>query len=255
MEYQNITLEQKDYISILTLNHPPINSINIGMRVELDHALNELESKKDIRVLIITGAGEKSFSAGMDLSDVGNINNGPHAIDIFNKIDRFQKPIIAAMNGYAFGGGCELALSCHFRFMVDIPKAKIGLPEMTIGILPGWGGIHRMTRLVGRSKALDLIFFSKQLTPHEAIKIGLIDKISAPGELMEDTFEYAQQLAKRSPIAVSLTLKSMVAGMEKGIDKGLQVDRESAEILARSKDALEGFTAFLEKREPVFIGE
>jgi enoyl-CoA hydratase/carnithine racemase len=255
MEYQSIDLDQKDYICILTLKRPPINSINLRMREELDYALSELENRKDIRVLIITGAGEKGFSAGMDLSDVGNLNNGPHAIEIFNKIDRFQKPIIAAINGYAFGGACELALSCHFRFMIDTPKAKIGLPELNIGIIPGWGGIHRMTRIVGRSKAMDLIFFSRQLTPQEALEVGLIDKVSAPGELMKDTLYFAQELAKRPPIAVSLTLKSMIVGMEKGLDKGLQVDRESAKILAQTKDALEGFTAFLEKREPVFRGE
>lgn len=255
MEYRNITFEQKGYIGILTLNRPPVNSINLGMREELDHALSEVENRKDIRVLIITGAGEKGFSAGMDLSDVGNLNNGQHAIEIFNRIDRFQKPVIAAINGYALGGGCELALACHFRFMVDTPKAKIGLLELNLGIIPGWGGIHRTVRLVGRSRAMDLIFFSRKLTSPEALQIGLIDRVSASGELMIDTIEFAQELAKRPPIAVSLALKSMVVGMEKGLDEGLQVDRESSEILAQTKDALEGFTAFVEKREPVFKGE
>ena len=255
MSYSNITLTTKDFVSTLTLNRPPTNSINLGIREELDRAITELEKSKDTRVVIITGAGEKGFSAGMDVSDVANIEKGPNGNDVFNRIERFGKPVIAAINGYALGGGCELALVCHFRFITDNPKAVIGCPEVNLGITPGWGGIQRLPRLLGKSKALDMILFSKRLSGQEALAIGLVDRVVPAAELMNEAMAFALTLTKRPPLAVNAVLTGMSVGLEKGIEEGIRVDREWSRKLAQSQDAREGFTAFFERREPVIKGE
>ena len=255
MSYQDITVTTRDFVSTITLNRPPANAINLGIREELNQAIIELEQNKDTRVVIITGAGDKGFSVGMDVTDIANIKKGPNGNDVFSHIDRLTKPVIASINGHALGGGCELALACHFRFMTDNPKATIGCPELNLGITPGWGGIQRLPRLLGRSKGLDMILFSKRLLPQEALAIGLVDRVFPRAELMKETMAFALALTKRPPIAVSAVLNGMAVGLEKGIEEGIRVDREWADRIAKSADAKEGFTAFLEKREPVFKGE
>jgi len=255
MEYKNIIVETKDFITTITLNRPPTNSVNLGIREELNQAVTELEQSADTRVVIVTGAGEKGFCAGMDVSDIANITKGPNGNDVLNKIERSTKPFIAAINGYALGGGCELALVCHFRFMTDNPKAVIGCPEVNLGITPGWGGIQRLPRLLGKSKALDMILFSKRLPPPEALAAGLVDKVFPAANLMQEATAFAKALAKRPPLAVAAVLQGMSIGLEKGLEEGLRVDREWSSKLGKSKDATEGFTAFFEKREPVFKGE
>ncbi len=255
MGYNNIIVSTKDFISTITLNRPPTNSVNLGIREELNQAITELEKSKDTRVVIITGAGEKGFCAGMDVSDLANITKGPNGNDVLNRIERSTKPFIAAINGYALGGGCEIAMVCHFRFMTDNPKALIGCPEVNLGITPGWGGIQRLPRILGRSKALDMILFSKRLTAQEAMAIGLVDKVFPAADLIKETTAYAVALSKRPPLAVSAVLQGMSVGLEKGLEEGLRVDKEWSSKLAQSKDAMEGMTAFFEKREPVFKGE
>jgi enoyl-CoA hydratase/carnithine racemase len=255
MDYKNIIVTTKDFVSTITLNRPPANSVNLGIREELMQAVDELEKSKDTRVIIVTGSGEKGFCAGMDVSDIANITKGPNGNDILNRIERSSKPFIAAINGYALGGGCELAMACHFRFMTDNPKAVIGCPEVNLGITPGWGGIQRLPRLLGKSRALDMIIFSKRLPPQEALAIGLVDKVFPAADLIKEATAYAVALSKRPPLAVTAVLEGMSIGMEKGLEEGLRVDREWSRKLGQSHDAVEGITAFLEKREPVFKGE
>jgi enoyl-CoA hydratase/carnithine racemase len=255
MEYKNLTIEIKNHICLLTLNHPPVNAVDIGMREELNAAIDELEKKSDVWVLVITGSGDKAFSAGMDVKDFANITKGPHGSDICTKVDRFPKPVIAAMNGFAYGGGFELAMSCHFRFMIDDEKAKVGLTELDLGIMPGWGGTQRLTRLIGRTKALEMILLGKRLSANEALEMGIIDRISARGEALKDAMEFAEKLAKRAPIAASCVIKSINAGLYYGIEEGLKTEREVARTLRDTEDTKEGMTAFLEKREPVFKGK
>ena len=255
MDYQNIIVSTKDFVTTITLNRPPMNSVNLGIREELFHAVTELKNSKETRAAVITGAGEKGFSAGMDVSDVANITKGPNGNEIMNAISRSTKPFIAAINGHALGGGCETALACHFRFMTDNPKAFIGLPEVNLGITPGWGGIQRLPRVLGKSKALDIILFSKRLAPADALAIGLIDKVIPAVDLMKEVTAFAAALAKRPPLAVAAVLDGMSVGMDKGFDEGLRLDQEWSTKLAASKDAVEGITAFLQKREPVFTGE
>ncbi|MBN1849489.1 MAG: enoyl-CoA hydratase/isomerase family protein [Deltaproteobacteria bacterium] len=256
MPYDNIKMEKKDFICTITIDHPPVNAWNMATMLDFEKAVNDVENDKDVRVVIITGAGDKCFSAGFDVSDAGNSHiTSPKGCEVWTKLDRFSKPVIAAINGFAMGGGLELALSCHFRIMVDAPKAMVGLTELNLGIIPGWGGTQRLMNVVGKAKALDMILFSKRLSAQEALEIGLINRISSPEHLMDDALALAQKLAKRPPIAVACVLRAMSAGAYEGIDKGLEMEREGAAIVAQSKDRIEGFNAFLEKREPVFSGE
>lgn len=255
MDYQNIIVTTRDFVTTIILNRPPMNSVNLGIREEFFDAVNTLEKSRDTRVVIITGAGDKAFCAGMDVSDIANINSGPNGNEIMNAISRSTKPYIAAINGHALGGGCATAIASHFRIMADHPKAFIGLPEVNLGITPGWGGIQRLPRLIGKSKALDIILFSKRLTASEALAIGLVDRVVAPSELMKEATAFAEALAKRPPLAVAAVLDGMSVGLDKGFDEGLRLDMQWSKKLGASKDAIEGMTAFLQKRVPVFTGE
>ncbi|SHJ94925.1 enoyl-CoA hydratase [Desulfatibacillum alkenivorans DSM 16219] len=256
MNLENIIYEKKGHIAVITFNHPPANAWNLAAVTDFLAAVDEAEKDKDVRVVILTGAGEKCFSAGMDVSDAANLpKTSPMAKTLWTRIDRFEKPVIAAINGHALGGGLELALCCTFRIMADNPKAKIGLTELNLGIIPGWGGTQRLSRVVGEAKALDMILFSKRLDANQALEIGLVNQVSAPEMLMEDAMAFAEALAKRPPVAVAMVLRSMSAGAYEGIEKGLEVEGQGSAVVKATKDSQEGFAAFLEKRPPNFIGE
>lgn len=256
MAYDNLILEKRGHIGIITLNHPPVNAWNLGLMEDFEKAVDEIENDHDVRVLILTGAGEKCFSAGFDVSDAANSHiTSPKGRDIWTRIDRFSKPVVAAINGFAMGGGLELALSCHFRIMIDDPRATVGLTELNLGIIPGWGGTQRLTRIVGKAKALDMILFSKRIDAKEALSIGLINQISTKDQLMGDAIGFAEVLAKRPPLAVGAVLNAISAFDYNGLEAGLKAEEEGSAIVGQSKDCVEGFTAFLEKRDPVFTGE
>lgn len=254
MEFQNILYTKQGHIAMLTLNRPPTNSVNLATLLDIDKALDEVERDKEVRVIIVTGAGDKGFSAGFDITDAANADKtGPKGQEVWTRIARFSKPVIAAVNGYAFGGGCELAMASTFRVMQE--NAKIGLTELNLGIIPGWGGTQRMPRILGKSKALELILFSKRLSAREALEIGLVDRVSSVGELMKDVMEMAEFLTTRPPLAVQAVLRAVNAGLEKGLDEGTKVEWEGTQLVSKSNDAIEGFTAFLQKRKPDFKGE
>lgn len=256
MELQNILIEQRGHVAIVTINHPPANAWNLATMQDMEKALDAVEGDKNVRVVIITGSGEKCFSAGFDVSDAGNAGTtAPLGRTLWRRIDRFSKPVVAAINGFALGGGLELALSCHFRFMVDAPKATMGLTELNLGIIPGWGGTQRLAAIVGKARALDMIFFSKKVGAQEAFAMGLINHVSEPGKVVDDALEFAEKLAKRPPVAVSCVLKALSAGQYEGIDAGLAVEAQGSDIVTTTMDCIEGFTAFMEKREPQFKGE
>lgn len=256
MELENIIVEKKGHVSTITINRPPANAWSLQAFVDFESALDHVENDKEVRAIIITGAGEKCFSAGYDVTDFANIEkSSPLGQKLFRRVDRFEKPTIAAINGHALGGGCELAMSCHFRIMADKEKAAIGCTELNLGVLPGWGGTQLMPHLVGRSKALDLILLSKKLGAQEALEIGLVDKVAAPEDLMKDAMEYAELVAARPPIAVACVLKAMSAGKYEGVDQGLKVELESVKLVSKTEDAREGTMAFMQKRTPIFKGE
>ena len=256
MSYENLTVEISNYVATVTINKPPVNSVNFATILEIEKAFEGLAENKEARVIILTGSGEKSFSAGFDVSDAGNAAKAGEAGQrVWTKIFRYTKPVIAAVNGFAFGGGCELAMACHFRLMVDTPKAKIGLTELNLGIIPGWAGTQRMAILLGRTKTLELILFSKRLSAPEALEIGLVDKVCTPENLMSEARAMAEKLTTRPPLAVASVLKAVATGVDFSFDEGLKVELEGTKRVSTSKDAIEGFTAFFEKRDPVFTGE
>ena len=256
MQLENIILKKQKYLATITINHPPVNAWNWATMQDFERALDAVENDSDVRVVIITGAGEKCFSAGFDVSDASNANQtSPKARELWRRIDRFPKPVIAAINGYALGGGLELAMCCQFRIMVNTPEAMVGLTELNLGIIPGWGGTQRLPLLVGKAKALDMIMFSRKINATEALETGLINQVSAPGRLMDDTQALAEKLTTRPPVAVSCVLRAIAAGAYEGLDAGLKVEEEGSKIVGQSEDCKEGFSAFLEKRKPQFKGK
>jgi len=258
MAYENLIVEREGNIGIITLNRPPANPINITVLDELDAALSELEQDKAIRALIITGAGEKGFSAGFDIKSAA-LPGGEKAFsrgqEVFSRIEKCPKPVIAAINGFALGGGCELSMACHFRIMVDSERAVIGQPEIDLGIIPGWGGTQRLPRLVGKTKALEMLLIGTRIRAAEALSIGLVTKVSKPEELMKDAKELAKILAKKAPIAMQTILDAVTRGLEMTLDEGLKIELQGMQRVGKTKDAMEGMIAFVEKREAVFTGE
>ena len=258
MSYENLIVEREDNIGIITLNRPPANPINMGVLDELDAILTEWEKDKRVRAIIITGAGDKGFSAGFDLKTAGT-PEGEKAVaqgqEVFSHIEKCPKPVIAAINGYALGGGCELAMACHVRIMVNSERVVIGQPEIDRGIIPGWGGTQRLPRLVGKTRALEMLLLGTRISATEALNIGLITRVSQPGQVMDDAKELARTLAKKAPIAMQIILDAVIRGLDVSIDQGLKIEREGSRRVEKTKDAMEGKTAFIQKREPVFTGE
>jgi enoyl-CoA hydratase/carnithine racemase len=256
MDLENMILEKDGHIATITINRPPANVWNLAAMDDLTVVLDEVENDKNIRVVLLTGSGEKCFSAGFDVSDAANVKEvAAKGRILWRRIDRFAKPFIAVLNGHALGGGLELAMCCHFRIMVDSEKAKIGLTELNLGIIPGWGGTQRLMQIVGKAKALDMILFGNRIIASQALEIGLVNQIAAPEKLMETSLEFAKKLSLRPPIAVSAVLQSMSAGIYEGMDAGLDMEAKMTDKVSETKDAIEGFTAFFEKRDPVFTGE
>ena len=256
MQLDNITLEVSDNIGTITINRPPANSWNLAALEDFEKALDAVEQDGNVRVIVLTGAGEKCFSAGFDVTDAANsAKSGPMGQRLWARLDRFPKPVIAAINGHALGGGLELAMCCHFRIMMETPKARVGLTELNLGIIPGWGGTQRLMRITGRQKALEMILFSKRIDASEALEIGLVDEIHPPERFGEAVDRFAKALAGRPPIAVRCVLEAMSAGIYEGIDAGLEKELQGSATVSASKDCIEGFTAFLEKRSPEFTGE
>ncbi|MCG8634221.1 MAG: enoyl-CoA hydratase-related protein [Desulfobacterales bacterium] len=256
MELENIILEKKDQIALLTLNHPPVNTFNLSTLKDMEKAVEEVENDSGCRVMIITGGGKKGFSAGFDVSDAAN---GDEMLvrghQLWRKIELFPKPVIACLNGFAFGAGCELALCCHFRIMENKAGSKIGLPELNLGMIPAWGGTQRLPRLVGKPKALEMILFSKKVTPEEALEIGLVSQVAQEGMALEDSMALASVIVKRPPIAVAGALKTIGMSLDVGIDEGLRAEMEEMKRIQKSADLIEGFQAFMEGREPEFQGK
>lgn len=258
MDYEYMTMERENSIGVITINRPPANPISYPVMVEIGNAVDELQKDNNIRVIIITGSGEKAFSAGFDVKTAGTPESAQlpgKGHEVFNKIEGGAKPVIAALNGFALGGGCELAMACHFRIMADAEGAVIGLPEINLGIIPGWAGTQRMPRLIGKAKALELMLTGKRLRAPDALNIGLITKVAKPGEALKDAKEFAKELAKKAPLAVKAILDAVSRGLNSSFEEGLKIEMEGSRIVGQSKDAVEGITAFLQKREPEFKGE
>jgi enoyl-CoA hydratase/carnithine racemase len=249
MNYDNLKFETKDHIAIITLNHPPVNAWNWGMMADFEKAIDAVENDPATRVLIITGGGEKAFSAGFDLSDSANSHKtSPKGRELWTRLDRFAKPVIAAINGHVLAGGMELALSCHFRIMVDDPKLNIGLTELNVGIIPGWGGTQRLTRIVGKARALDMILFSTRINPQQALEAGQGDGHHGGALLHGPGDELALGAAHhRGHVVAQEGCQAGVGGPAVGpqqrlhvIERGPQVDEGRIALSQRRRQLLQG---------------
>ena len=261
MDYQAILFEKKDGIAYVTLNRPEVlNARNRRMREELIDAVTAIRADPEVRVVILTGAGERSFSAGRDLKEAAQEKVGVVAarqakmeIGDTEMIARLNKPVIAAINGFALGGGCEMALACDIRVAVE--GAKVGLPEVSRGMIPGSGGTQRLSRVVGLGKALELILTGSVIDAEEACRIGLVNKVVPRDGLMAAAEEYAQAIATKAPVAVVLAKEAVREGYEMSLDDGLRLETDLSALLRTTEDIKEGARAFVEKRPPQWRGQ
>ena len=259
MPHETITVERTNRVATVTLNRPPMNPISSQMIEELHGLFDEIENDGEVRAVILTGAGEKAFCAGADIAEFGQAFGEGRIKDLvmtrhrmFTRIERFPKPVIAAINGYALGGGCELASSCHLRLIAE--EATIGQPEINLGIIPGYGGTQRLPRLLGRTRAYELLFLGDRISAERAFEIGFVNKVSSAASLMKEAQELAERLARQAPIAIKFIIDSVNRGVETTIEKGLEIEADNVVEVSRTEDAMEGTMAFMEKREPDFKG-
>ncbi|MGI5921531.1 MAG: short-chain-enoyl-CoA hydratase [Syntrophomonadaceae bacterium] len=260
MAYENIILEKEDRLAILYINRPKaLNALNNDTLVELKSAITEIKEDSGIDVLIITGAGDKSFVAGADiaymqpLSAVEGRAFGALGQEVFRMIEAMEKPVIAAVNGFALGGGCELAMCCDFR--VASFRAKFGQPEVGLGITPGFGGTQRLPRLVGPGMAKQLLYTADVIDANEALRIGLVNHVVPPEELMEFVKGIAKRIISKAQVAVRFCKAAANEGMQTDIDRGMTIEADVFGLCFATEDQKEGMTAFIEKRKPAFVGK
>ena len=254
---ENVRTENKDGVLVITIDRPKsLNALNAQTVGEISSAFEAARMDDSVKVVIVTGGGEKAFVAGADITELAQMTpitgkavaeNGQR---VFRAIEKFPKPVIAAINGFALGGGCELALACHIRIASE--KAQLGLPEVTLGIIPGYGGTQRMARLLGKGKALELILTGDRIPAAEAERIGLVNKVVPAEELMNAAETMARTIAKRGPLAVSAAIEAVMSGSDMPFEEGQFLEATLFGLLASTEDMREGMTAFLEKRAAEF---
>jgi enoyl-CoA hydratase len=255
--YRNLQVETRDGTTLLTVHRPEVlNALNRATLAEIDDATGRFLQDDAQAVMIVTGAGEKSFVSGADINELAPLDpRGAEEISRFGqgvtqRIERGGKPVIAAVNGYAFGGGCELALACHLRLASE--NAVFGLPEVGLGIIPGYGGTQRLPRLVGLGRALDLVLSGRRVKADEAERIGLVNRVVPQAQLLDEAMKLAQSIRKNGPIAVMAGLEACVRGLDLPLEEGLRFESGRFGILAATEDMHEGMRAFLEKRPARF---
>ena len=255
-----VLVEHEGPVVTVTLNSPPHNPIGMATVDRLEELLPQLASDKSIRAVVLTGAGERSFSVGADINEFGTgvakmTLKGfiDQRLALVDSIENLEKPVVCAIRGACVGGGLELALGCHFRLAAE--GARIGLPEIELGIIPAWSGTQRLARTVGRAHALDIMLRAKKIGAEEAQRIGLVHEVCKPEELLDRARALAGELAEKAPLAVAGILRAVIRGGELSLKEGLALEFEAVLRASESKDTQEGIMAFLEKRKPVFKGE
>ncbi len=259
MEFKNLIIENNQGLAIVKINRPQaLNALNPEVLVELATFAHEINKNPGIKVVVITGAGEKAFVAGADIAAMKTMTalEAKTFCDlghrVMRQIETAHKPIIAAVNGFCLGGGLELALSCDFIYASE--NAKLGLPEVNLGIFPGFGGTQRLPRLIGKNRAKELIFSAKTLSAQEAYDLGIINKITSAADLMKEVEAVAREIMKKGPIAVQLAKQAINQGADLDMNSGLAMEKNAFPLIFATEDQKEGVNAFLEKRKAEFKG-
>lgn len=260
MTFQNLLTEQTGGVFKITVNRPDkLNALNRETIAELGAALEQVRNDDSVRCLIVTGSGEKAFVAGADISEFAHfsVSEGEELAragqqNLFDKLEQFPKPIIAAVNGFALGGGLELAMACHIRIASE--NAKLGLPEVSLGVIPGYGGTQRLPMLIGRGRANQLVFSAEMITAETAAAWGLVNKTVPLADLQQECLNLADKICRNSPAAVSFAIEAVNAGFDKQ-QNGYQAEVKAFGKAFGTADFKEGTGAFLEKRKPVFTGK
>ena len=260
MEFTNLLFENQNGVGIITLNRPKaLNALNQATLEELNQIADRLAQDTSVKVIIITGSGEKAFVGGADIpqmqpmSAMESRNFAKFGQGVFNKIENLPQPVIAAINGYALGGGCELAMACDIRVASD--KAKLGQPEVTLGITPGFAGTQRLARLVGKGRAKELLYTGDIIDANEAYRLGLVNKVVPAEELMPAVTALAQKILSRAPVAVQLCKAAVNEGLDTDLETGTAYEAEVFALCFATADQKEGMGAFVEKRKAQFIGK
>ena len=256
MAYETLLLSREDAIAVITLNRPPANAISEALIRELGAALNEVQGDDAVRAVVITGAGDRIFCGGADLGSAFSGGDIEAFIrfgnSVMRKMERFPKPIIAAINGHAMGGGCEIDMACHLRLLKE--TARMGQTESNLGIIPGYGGTQRLPRLIGRTKALEFLLLGTQIPAAECLSLGLVNRLCKEGETLSDAKALARQLARRAPLATAAIIAAVDEGLESPMARSIDVELDAFMPTLRTEDAAEGIQAFFAKREPDFKG-
>jgi enoyl-CoA hydratase len=257
MAYELLTYEQRENIGIVTINRPDkLNALNKALMKEIKELFTALKNDDSVYVVILTGAGDKAFVAGADISELNKLEvlSGKEFAEegqaIFNLIENLGKPVIAAVNGYALGGGCELALACHIRLASK--KAQFGQPEVNLGIIPGYGGTQRLARLINNGRALEYILTGDMIDSEEAYRLGLVSKVYDHDQLMGKAYDMAEKIASKGQIAVRMSVKAVVSSDELSEKEGLNLEASLFAVCCGTEDFKEGTKAFLEKKKPNF---
>ncbi len=256
-DLQNANYAVEDRIAIITIDHPPVNAFNAQTVQDLSAALDMALEDEAVKVIIITGAGQLAFVAGADINEINSIKDADHAMGLaragqeaLNKIERAKKPVIAAINGVCLGGGLEMAMACHMRVAGD--RARIGQPEINLGIIPGWGGTQRLPRIVGPSKAAEMILTGDPITAQEAYRLGLVNKVVPMGDVLKEAKGLARKIASKSAVAIACAMDAIERGRHHPLAEALEVEIEQFGAISKSDDMKEGVQAFLQKRQPQF---
>src|SRR5262245_6288194 len=257
MPYETLILSREETFAVITLNRPPANAISVLLMQELNAALSDIENDSVVRSVIITGAGDRIFCAGADL---GNAFSGPDVTafirfgtSVVRRIERFPKPVVAAINGHALGGGCDIARGCHIRSLKE--TARMGQTESNLGIIPGYGGTQRFPRLIGRGRALEHLLLGTQIPAAECHRIGLANRLAKEGETLSEAKAIARELGKRAPIASRLIIEAVDDGLAAPIDQAIEVEIRAFMQTLKTEDAGEGIQAFFQKRPAEFKGK
>lgn len=258
--YQTISFSLANRIATVTINRPDkLNALNAQAKSELKELFTHIKTGNDVDVVILTGAGEKAFVAGTDIQELTVLNSesgkelSAKGQEVFDLIENLGKPVIAAVNGYALGGGCELALACHLRIASE--NAKFGQPEVNLAIIPGYGGTQRLARLIGKGRAMEMILTGNPIDAHEALRVGLVNKVVPQSELLATATNIAQLIASKGQIAIRMALKAVNMTQETNLTDGQRLEASLFGVCCDTEDMKEGTKAFLEKRKPMFKGK